>query len=389
MKYIIILSLLFLNNHFTYSQTSVDSLLGRVHKSLNSLKNLQYQNTRELNYSSENYRHISKWDVYHDFQKPDDRIGFKYQIEDSTSKQIFNGTEKFDLDKKIRTIKVDNNPDEGSLNNHSAFYNSLITLKNVLPLIINDKSAIKAIADTTINNLSFTSITVNIGKRRIQSLGKGFDAMATKSNFIYKIILEKESNLPFEVLQINDFNNDFIKTTFTNIKTNTSFPSDLSWYYSTYKNDYKLVVEKASPQLAPKGSIASEWTLKIYNKDKTLSLKDLRGEVILLEFWIKNCGACIESVPYLNRLQARFKDEKFKIIGINSYDSVEDVSWFCRKHNIDFSVLLNGKEVAEKYGVIGFPAFFIIDKEGKIIYATAGYDKSNESEVVRIIEKAL
>lgn len=389
MKYIIILSLLFLKNDLIYSQNAVDSILNKAYQNLNSFRNLKYHNTRELNYSSENYHYISTWVSYYDFQRADTIIGFKYQIEDSTSKQVFNGTEKFDLNKKKRTIQVNNNPNKGALNNHSALYNSLITLRNVLPLIINDKSATKTIADTAINNISHTLITINIGKRRIQNLGKGFDAMATKSNFIYKIILKKDSNLPFEVLQINDLNNDFIKTSFTNIETNTSTPSELSWYYSTYANDYKPVQGKATPQLAQNGSLASEWKLKIYNEDKTLSLNDLRGKVILLDFWIKNCGACIQSVQHLNKLEDKFKDKTFKIISINSYDPIEDVSWFCKKHNIKFPVLLNGKEVAEKYGVNGFPAFFIIDKEGKIIYSNAGYNKSIESEVELIIEKAL
>ena len=389
MKFIIILSLLFLQNDFLYSQNTVDSILSRVSQNLNCLKNIKYYNTRELNYPSENYHNISKWVAYYDFQSADTIIGFKYQIEDSTSKQVFNGTEKFDLNKKMRTIQINEDPNKQSLNNHSALYNSLITFKNVLPVLINDKSATKTIADTSINNTSHTLITINIGKRRIQNLGKGFDAMTTKSNFIYKIILKKDSNLPFEVLQINDMNNDFIKTSFTNIETNTSGPSELSWYYSTYANDYKSVLGKEAPQLAQNGSVASEWKLKIYNEDKMLSLKDLRGKVILLDFWIKNCGACIQSVPYLNKLQDKFKGKSFKVISINCYDPVKDVSWFCNKHNTNFSVLLNGKEIAEKYGVNGFPAFFVIDKEGKIIYSNAGYDKSIQSEVELVIEKAL
>jgi len=91
----------------------------------------------------------------------------------------------------------------------------------------------------------------------------------------------------------------------------------------------------------------------------------------------------------LNELQDKFKDKNFKIISINSYDSKEAVSWFCNKHKTNFSVLLNGKEVAEKYGVNSFPSFFVIDKEGKVIYSNAGYDKFIQSEVEYVIEKAL
>jgi len=120
-----------------------------------------------------------------------------------------------------------------------------------------------------------------------------------------------------------------------------------------------------------------------------ISLDELKGKVILLDFWIKNCGPCIQSVPHLNELQNKFKGKNLKIISINSYDSKEEVSWFCNKHKTDYTVLLNGKAVAGKYGVSGFPAFFIIDKTGKIIYSHAGYETSIGSEIEQVIKNAL
>jgi len=237
MKYIIILILLFLQNNIVYSQKTIDSILNIVSQNLKLLKNIKYNNTRELSYSSENYHYISKWLVYNDFQSKDTITGFKYQIDDSTSKQIYNGTEKFYLDKKNNTIQINNHPDKESFKNISPLYNSITTLKNVLPVLINRKAAIKSLADTSINTKSYFLITFNIGKYRIQNLGNGFDSMTTKYNFIYKIIIDKNNYLPFEVLQINDSNNDFIKTNFTNIETDINAPSELSWYYSTYSND--------------------------------------------------------------------------------------------------------------------------------------------------------
>jgi thiol-disulfide isomerase/thioredoxin len=213
--------------------------------------------------------------------------------------------------------------------------------------------------------------------------------MTTKSNFIYKLIIKKESDFPVEVMQVNDLNSDFIKTSFTNVQADASALPELSWYYSTYTNDFKPATEKTSTQLLSRGSSAPGWKLQVYNKKETLSLDDLKGKVILLDFWIKNCGPCIESVPHLNQLEHKFRNKNFKLISINSYDSRENVSLFCNKHNTEYTVLLNGKNVAEKYGVDGFPAFFIIDKEGKIIYANMGYSTSLQSEIEQIIQQAL
>lgn len=362
-----------------------DSILQKLSYELNSLQNIRYELKRELNYSSENYHNEVTWKEYFEFQSTDTIIGFKYQIEDSTAKQIFNGTESFALDKKGKTIKINDKPDQKSFEGISAFYNSIITIKNVLPLIIADKTIAKAITDTNINGTSYYLVTLLLNKRRIDYLGKSFDAMTTKSNFIYKIIIDKQQYLPFEILQVNDLNDDFIKTGFKNINTNAAAPAELSWYYSTYAGEYKPDKQKEMLPLISVGSMAPDWTLPFYNRNESISLTQLKGNVILLDFWIKNCGPCIESVPLLNSLQEKFKDKSFEIWGINSYDGKKDISSFCIKHKTDYKILMNGKVIAEKYGVSGYPAIILIDKKGKVLY-TGSFDKSKVEE---LIEKAL
>lgn len=162
-------------------------------------------------------------------------------------------------------------------------------------------------------------------------------------NFIYKIIIDKKSYLPHEITQANTVNNDFIKTRFTDIKTNVTLPPESSWFYSTYTNKYDKESQTSIVQLLKSGSLAPGWRLENYNSNKTISLNELRGKVVLLDFWIKNCGPCIQSVPHLNYLKAKFKNEKFTLISINSYDSKEDVIWFCNKFKVKYPVLLNGK----------------------------------------------
>jgi hypothetical protein len=214
MRSVFIFFLLVLHN-IAHSQDNADSILNRVSQNLNGLKNIKYHSTRELNYPSENYHRTSNWIVYYGFQSTDKIIGFKYQVEDSLLKQVFNGTESFELDKKMYTIRLNDNPAKGLFASLSVLYNSIITLKNILPLLIIDKTATRSATDTIIDNTTYTLITINIGKRRIQNLGHGFDAMTTKSNFIYKLILNKNNGFPFEVLQVNDLTTDFIKTSFT------------------------------------------------------------------------------------------------------------------------------------------------------------------------------
>jgi peroxiredoxin len=213
--------------------------------------------------------------------------------------------------------------------------------------------------------------------------------MKTKFNFIYKIIIDNDNYLPIEIFQKDDLNNDFIKTSFTNLSINPTAPSETSWYYTTYTNDYKPAENTDTPKLLSIGSIAPDWKLQAYNDGKQISLNNLKGKVILLDFWIKNCGPCIESVPHLNKLKDKFQNNNFELLSINSYDSKEDIKWFFDKHKIKYTILMNGKDVAEKYGVSGFPSFFIIDKTGKIIYSREGFEDSVQSEIEAIIKNAL
>jgi thiol-disulfide isomerase/thioredoxin len=366
-----------------------DIVLSEASKTLNQLHELRYENIRELNYSSENYQHISSWTTYYNFKTNNSIPGFTYQIDDSITKMVYNGVEKFDLDKKAKTIQINDRPAIIDFSSLSFLYNSIITLKNILPVLIKDPKAIKTVTDTTINGVSLFVVNINVGKRRIQNLGNGFDIMTTKYNLVYKIVLQKESFLPYEIIQTNDTNNDFIKTTFAHIDTNPVAPVELSWYYSTYINEYKEKPGNASPQLIPVGSVAAEWDLEMYGDNKKVSLNKLKGQVVLLDFWIKNCGPCIQSVPHLKELQKKFKGENFRIVSINSYDSKNDVDWFCKKFNIDYMVLLNGRTVAEKYGVYSFPTFFIIDKTGKIFLSRAGFGESFQLEIEQAIKKLL
>lgn len=374
-----------LKNYHGTNEVVADSLLKKMLDKLNSFKNIRYSLKRELNYLSENYHNETSWTVYYDFESNDTILSAKYLIDDEVLKQVFNGTEKFDMNKQSKTIQVNDAPNQESFSSSSAFYNSIFTLKNVLPRISNDKTIAKKVSDTTVNNIPCYLITLNLSKRRIKNLGNGFDEMRTKNNFIYKIVVDKNNELPLEVLQVNDLNNDFIKTSFTNISTSNPAVAELSWYYSTYAGEYKPVAQRDLPQLISVGSYAPQWTLPLYNNEENVALNNLKGKVVLLDFWIKNCGPCVKSIPFLNALTKKYSNKKFEILGINSYDAKKDISWFCEKHKPDYRILMQGKVVAEKYGVSGFPTVILIDKEGKVLYAGSGIDETKMEKMIQSV----
>lgn len=371
------------------SKQTPDAILTKVHHKLNSLKTFQYSLTGEYNYPSHDYHHIATYKCYYDFSLQQKPISFKYQIEDSTYKMIYNGSEKFALNKTAKTIEIKKDPAEKAFKFLPFLYNSVITLRGALPLIIADKNAQKTVADTTINKQAYKLLTINMGKRRMKGLGDGVDILKIKSNIIYQILINPDNYLPVEILQKNDTDNDFIKTSFTNFQVKPMKPVGNSWYSNTYAQEFKPAKKQERLKPLSLGTLAPNWKLKKLTDNQSLSLSSLKGKVILVDFWEKNCGACLASVPYLIKLKKKFKNQKFELLAINLQDSKEKVERYVKKRQINYPVLLNGKNVAKRYGVDAFPTFFIINKSGKIIYSQVGFDKATILKTEKIIKKAL
>jgi thiol-disulfide isomerase/thioredoxin len=98
-------------------------------------------------------------------------------------------------------------------------------------------------------------------------------------------------------------------------------------------------------------------------------LRRLKGKVVLLEFWIKNCGYCVGAVPELNALAAKYNKQQFQIVGINSHDTKEDIANFYQRTKPVFKTVLDNKRVTTGYGVQAFPTVVLIDQKGVVLYS--------------------
>lgn len=138
------------------------------------------------------------------------------------------------------------------------------------------------------------------------------------------------------------------------------------------------------------GQAAPDWTLKD-SSGKRVSLKDLRGKVVVMDFWASWCGPCRRAMPGMQKLYQRFKDKPVAVFGVNCRERRAgfDPSAFMKKKGFTYPQLTNGNAVANAYGVRGIPAFFIIGKDGKLLHAGRGYSPQMEAQMGRIVEEAL
>lgn len=98
-----------------------------------------------------------------------------------------------------------------------------------------------------------------------------------------------------------------------------------------------------------------------------LSLKDLRGQVVLLDFWATWCPPCIAEIPNIKKLYEKYKDQKFQIIGISLDRSMEPLETYVKKEELKwFHYWDKSRKVSTLYKVQGIPSTFLIDGEGII-----------------------
>ena len=135
---------------------------------------------------------------------------------------------------------------------------------------------------------------------------------------------------------------------------------------------------------------APEWTLPTLKGD-SISLADLRGKVVLVDFFYKGCAPCGAAMPVLQRLHEKYKDQGVVVIGIDPIDDPvkDNMADFLAKRGIDYTVVFSSRNLPQEYHVIGYPTLFFINEKGKIEKIHEGFSQTMEQELEEQIQKML
>jgi thiol-disulfide isomerase/thioredoxin len=354
---------------------SADQVTQNVADKLASVKTMKFRYERELNYPSEGYLNNVFADSFLDLKPADGALGFKYQFFNDDLLAVYNGSEKFTADKKNKTIRVESEPPLKSFASFGFFYYSPLTLKNILPKLIADKTIQKKVTVAKIGGVDHYVLEFVLSKESIDPILGEIYVPKSDRKSIFRLTVNKTTLLPVEVFAGNDQNQDFAKIDFLDMKEGVPEPSDLTWYYSTYSKEYKLEIP-ADFELIKSGQNAPDFNLPQFGSNSQVSLNQYKGKVTLLEFWIANCGFCIGAVPRLNAIAQNFRDKNFEFVSINNYDSAKTIDLFKNNNKPEYRILNGEEKLAASYGVSSFPSFVLVGKDGRVIYSKAGlYDE--------------
>lgn len=121
-----------------------------------------------------------------------------------------------------------------------------------------------------------------------------------------------------------------------------------------------------------------------------VTLSQLKGKVVLLDFWATWCGPCRQSMPSVQKLHEEYASKGLQVLGVNVDEDPSSVAAFAGKMGITYPVLLaGGTGVDSEYGVTGIPAFLLLDKEGRAADSWVGFDPSYAGGWRRSIDKVL
>ena len=121
---------------------------------------------------------------------------------------------------------------------------------------------------------------------------------------------------------------------------------------------------------------------------KAVHLRDLRGKVVVVDFWATWCGPCRALMPHIQKMHERLAGKGLTILGLDVGEDAATVAKFAKAQSYTFRLLLDAEpEVTSRYFVQAYPTTYVIDRAGRIAFRDMGAGKPEDLQAA--VEKAL
>jgi peroxiredoxin len=137
------------------------------------------------------------------------------------------------------------------------------------------------------------------------------------------------------------------------------------------------------------GTLAPEIGLKDRN-GKAVQLAQLKGSVVIVDFWASWCAPCREELPVLEALYQKYRDKGLVVVGVNQDADEAKMAKFLRAKPLSFPIVHDAEgAVARRYAPPKMPSSYVIDRKGLIRHVHAGFRASDKDELERELKALL
>jgi len=143
----------------------------------------------------------------------------------------------------------------------------------------------------------------------------------------------------------------------------------------------------ASAYTAPEFSGIDQWL-----NSPALSMQGLRGKVVLVDFWTYTCVNCVRTLPHVKRWHEQFKDKGLVVVGVHTPEfpvegSTANVQAAIKRYGIPYAVAQDNRYITwNAYANRFWPALYLVDKRGRIVYTHFGEGAYQETEAkIRVL----
>ncbi len=122
----------------------------------------------------------------------------------------------------------------------------------------------------------------------------------------------------------------------------------------------------------------------------SVSLDQLKGKLVYVDFWASWCGPCRQSFPWMNDMQAKYGPQGLQVVGVNLDDKTEDATRFLAQVPARFVTAFDPKgDTARRYQLKGMPSSVLIAPDGKVIQVHVGFRADQREALEQAIVAAL
>lgn len=163
----------------------------------------------------------------------------------------------------------------------------------------------------------------------------------------------------------------------------------LEWYAENACSMQSYEAHSKKQESLKVGDIVPKWDLTT-NQKQTIHSSNHGYKLVLFDFFYQSCFPCLKAIPMLNRLNEKYGDKGLLIVGIDNVDPKDERFYeFVNERKMAYPIAVSENYLDKDFQVSSYPAMFLMDNAGKLLYLSSGFGTGSEKEVDELLDSLL